>query len=497
MTVPKDKYAVITVTYQAIKMACYQVTVILSIALLVSCDSGNPNSQKPNIVFIVVDDLGWTDIACNGSKYYETPNIDQLAREGANFTQAYAACAVCSPTRAAIVTGKYPARLELTTHIPSMAKGWNMGVPPENAAFTLDHPASRKQSGVPNRNYLPLEEITTAEMLKKAGYRTGYVGKWHLGHDDYHPMHQGFDWQAAVTNWGQPMSYYSPYQRQVRGKTYRMESLPAKPGKEEYLTDRLGDEAMGFIQRNKDKPFFLQLAFYSVHTPIQPPQEKVPHFEQKEKQGDHQNAAYAAMLQKTDENIGKILGALEDHDLQKNTMVVLYSDNGGLLPVTSNKPLRKGKGYAYEGGIRVPLIIKWPKKIKKGLSVDTPVTSVDFLPTFCSVAGIEIEAGQPIDGIDILPVLQNPSASPARSLFWHFPHYRGSDVVPYSVIRDGNWKLIKRYDGKTFELFNLKNDISEKIDEAEKMPDKVKILNDKLEQWKKDVDAKVPLLPAD
>ena len=448
--------------------------------------------NKPNIVFIIVDDLGWTDTGFNGSQYYETPYMDQLAREGANFTQAYAAGAVCSPTRASVATGKYPARIQLTTHIPSMAPGWTMGVPRENAEFTLDHPASQKQSGIPNRNFLPLSETTMAEILNKAGYRTGYIGKWHLGHDVYHPIHQGVDWQAGVSNWGQPMSYYTPYQRKVRGKVHRIESLQKDMKDGEYLTDRLGREAVGFIQRNKQNPFFLQLAFYSVHTPVQPPKEKVSYFEQKEKTVHHQNASYAAMISKVDENIGRVLGVLKEQGLEENTIVVLYSDNGGLLRVTSNAPLRKGKGYAYEGGIRVPLVIKYPGKIKKNQTVDIPVTSVDFLPTFCAMAGVSTESGQGTDGENIWPVLQKDKEGPERSLYWHFPHYRGNDIVPYSIIRDGDWKLIKRYEGKEFELFNLREDISEKVDLAVEKPEKVIELNKKLEKWIEDAGAKVP-----
>ncbi len=453
--------------------------------MYLSAQDGN----RPNIVFIMVDDLGWTDTGFNGSRYYETPHMDQLARDGANFTQAYAAGAVCSPTRASVVTGRYPARLQLTTHIPSMAKGWNMGVPPENAVFTHDHPASQRQSGVPNRNYLPLEEVTIAEILKKAGYYTGYIGKWHLGHDAYHPVHQGFDWQAGVSNWGQPMSYYSPYQRSVRGVTHRIESLQEGLQEGEYLTDRLGREAVDFIQQNKKKPFFLQLAFYSVHTPIQPPEENVSYFGQKEKTENHQNPAYAAMIHKVDENIGRVTSTLRELGLEENTIVVLYSDNGGLLRVTSNEPLRKGKGYAYEGGIRVPLVIKFPGGIKKGQIIDIPVTSVDFLPTFCEAASVR--PGQ-TDGKNLWPVLVSDKAQLERSLYWHFPHYRGNDIVPYSIIRQGDWKLIKRYEGKEFELFNLREDVSEKTDLAAKMPGKVLELNEKLEEWIKDTGAGVP-----
>ncbi len=450
--------------------------------------------SKPNIVFILVDDLGWTDTGFSGSGYYETPYMDQLAQEGAICTQAYAAAAVCSPTRASILTGKYPAKIQLATHIPSMAKDWNMGVPPGNAEFTLHHPASRKQSGIPNRNYLPLEEITIAEVLKKEDYHTGYIGKWHLGYEGYHPIDQGFDWQMGVSNWGQPMSYYAPYKRETRGVTYKIESLQEGLQKGEYLTDRLGREAVGFIQRNKQKPFFLQLSFYSVHTPIQPPKDKIAYFEEKEKTENHQNASYAAMISKVDENIGKVLQTLKELELEENTIVVLYSDNGGLSGVTSNHPLRKGKGFAYEGGIRVPLVIKFPNKIKEGKIIDVPINSVDFLPTFCAVADVEVEEKQQIDGKNILPLLYNDKKGLDRSLYWHFPHYRGKNIMPYSIIRDGDWKLIKRYEGAAFELFNLKDDLSEKVDLALEMPDKVLELNKKLEEWVQNTGVKVPKL---
>jgi len=449
------------------------------------CTQGAAN---PNIILINVDDLGWTDLGCFGSEYYETPNIDKLASNGMKFTNGYAACAVCSPTRASLMTGRYPARLGLTDWIrfSNDDKAVKAGKNPTEYVIDKD----RELACPPNPFWMEHDEITIAEVLKKTGYTTCHIGKWHLGPEDWFPDKQGFDFNIGGCDYGQPPSYFDPYHRDKRLPNIPTLS-PRKKG--EYLTDREADEAVAFIKDHKDKPFFLNMCHYAVHTPIQGKQELVEKYEAKPK--THQNSAkYAAMVESVDNSVGKIIKVLNETGLIKNTLIIFTSDNGGLLrdDATNNYPLRAGKGYAYEGGIRVPYIFYWPGKIKENTVSETPICSIDLFPTICDVTKNSLPSDIEIDGISLLPILLQKGIVHRDDLFWHFPHYRHDDIVPYSIIRSGDWKLIKRYEGKTYELFNLRNDLSETMDLSENNSEKVKELDLKLENWLKRVNAKMP-----
>jgi arylsulfatase A len=444
---------------------------------------------RPNIVFILVDDLGWMDAACYGSRFYETPNIDRLAVQGMRFTDAYAACAVCSPTRAAVMTGRYPARMGVTDWIRSRFQG---GAIPEDKRNPTEYVGgkNRKLLCPPNVLWMELDEITIAEALKPAGYVSCHIGKWHLGADEWYPDRQGFDYNIGGCDYGQPPSYFDPYCRKGQG------CIPTLEPKEEgqYLTDREAEEAVRFIRQYKDRPFFLHMAHYAVHTPIQAKADVTARYEAKEPT-NQKNAKYAAMIESVDDAVGSICAVLDELKLTENTLVFFTGDNGGLLPITDNAPLRSGKGYPYEGGIREPLIVRWPGVVKAGSLSDEPVTSVDYLPTICDAAGVSIPTDRDIDGLSLVEHLMSggDKALGRDSLFWHFPHYRGPDVVPYSIVRAGPWKLIKRYEGKTFELFNLNDDLSERNDLAEKMPERVKELDAILHRWLTKTNAKMPV----
>jgi arylsulfatase A-like enzyme len=441
--------------------------------------------RPPNVVIVLVDDLGWTDLACFGSRYYETPNLDRLAAGGMRFTNAYAACAVCSPTRAAVQTGRYPARLGVTDWIRARFQGGKMPADGKNPSGYTG--GNRKVLCPKNALWMELDEVTIAEALKPAGYTSCYIGKWHLGMDPQYPDKQGYDENHGGCDYGQPPSYFDPYTN--KRLTQGIPTLkPRKTG--EYLTDREGDEAETFIRANKDKPFYLCMAHYAVHTPIQAKKDLTARYEAKPKT-NQKNATYAAMVHSVDEAVGKVMKTLDELKLADDTLVIFTSDNGGLLGPTHNAPLRAGKGYPYEGGIRVPLIVRWPRAVKAGPVSDVPVTSVDYLPTVLEAAGRELPAGREIDGVSLMPVLTGKGTLEREAIYWHFPHYRGR-IMPYSIIRAGDWKLIRRYDGKPFELFNLKDDLSETTDLAEKMPDRVKALDAKLTAWLGHVGAKMP-----
>jgi len=452
--------------------------------------AGEQTDEKLNFILILIDDLGWMDTGCYGSKFYETPNIDRLAAEGMCFTDGYAACAVCSPTRAAVMTGRYPARLGVTDWIRARFQG---GEIPANKKKPTEYVGGKNTKLLcpPNALWMELEEITIAEALKSAGYTTCHIGKWHLGADDWYPDKQGFDYNIGGCDFGQPPSYFDPYFR--KGQGYIPTLKPRHQG--EYLTDREADEAVRFIRRYKEKPFFLYLAHYAVHTPIQAKEELIEKYRKKSLQGQ-KNPEYAAMIESVDDAVGRILAVLDELDLAERTVIIFTSDNGGLSNVTNNAPLRAGKGYPYEGGIREPLIIRWPKIIKPGMVSHEPVTSVDYFPTICELAGVPLPSDRVIDGVSLVEHLKSNATKPLsrEAIFWHFPHYRG-DVVPYSIIRAGNWKLIKRYEGKTFELFNLQQDLSEQNDLSQKMPEKVKELDAKLSNWLKATGAKTPRKP--
>ncbi|MBN2329554.1 MAG: sulfatase [Candidatus Omnitrophica bacterium] len=422
--------------------------------------------RKPlNVILFLVDDLGWTDLGCYGSRYYETPNIDRLASQGMRFTDAYAACTVCSPTRASIISGKYPGRVHITDWIP----GHNRPFAPLR---------------VPEFNYqLPLEEITIAEALKPAGYTSASMGKWHLGGDPFYPDKQGFDLNVGGDHRGQPPSYFSPHRIPI-----------LKDGPEgEYMPDRLAREANKFIADNRENSFFLYLPFYEVHTPLQAKQELIEYYEKKEKQGSQKNPKYAAMIHSTDEAVGKILAQLDELGLADNTLILFTGDNGGLMPVTGNEPLRAGKGSAYEGGVREPLIVRWPGVVKPGSVCSEPVISVDFYPTIVEAAGAQADPKQTLDGKSLVPLLKNPESTLDRdSIFWHYPHYHPGGAKPYGAIRRRDFKLIEFFEDGKLELYNLKDDIGETNDLAETMPEKTKELHDCLKSWRQEVQAQMP-----
>ncbi len=434
-------------------------------------------TRKPNFVFILIDDLGWADIGCYGSELYETPNIDRLAAEGMRFTDAYAACPVCSPTRASILTGKYPATLHLTD--------WIAG-----------HVSPNAKLKVPDwTKYLAHEEVTLAEALKAGGYVSASIGKWHLGDKQYYPDNQGFDYNIAGYDKGQPPTYYWPYSVD-RDWNNEIPTMPEGGGDGEYLTDRLTDEALNFIGSNSEKPFFLYLAHYAVHTPIEGKKELIPHYQVKiTSESRQKNAEYAAMIQSVDESVGRVLTALREHNLEDDTVVIFMSDNGGLagignwLNITSNYPLRSGKGTAYEGGIREPMIVKWPGRIKAGSVCDVPVTSVDFYPTMLEMAGVAGDPGHNPDGTSLMPLLENSGQFDREAIFWHYPHYH--ITTPFGAVRKGDWKLIEYYEDGRLELYNLKDDIGEENDLAAAMPDKSEELRKCLDDWRKGVGAQM------
>jgi len=463
-------------------------TVSLSAAALAlprSLAAAAPRKDKPNVVLILIDDMGWTDAGCYGSRYYETPNIDRLAADGMKFTDGYAACAVCSPTRAAVMTGRYPARLGVTDWIRARFQGGKIPADKKNPSGYTGG-TNRKVLCPRNALWMELEEITIAEALKPAGYTSCHIGKWHLGPDAWYPDRQGFDYNIGGCDYGHPPSYFDPYKNPRQGAIPTLE--PRCQG--EYLTDREADEAVRFIKKHRNRPFFLYMAHYAVHTPIQAKKDLVAKYKAKTPT-NQKNPTYAAMVHSVDDAVGRIMAALEECGVAENTLVIFTSDNGGLLGPTDNAPLRAGKGHPYEGGIREPLIVRWPRVVKAGSACDVPVTSVDYFPTVCEAAGVPLPKDRPIDGESIMPLLKGTGGLKRDAIYWHFPHYRGG-IVPYSIVRAGDWKLLKRYDGKTWELFNLKDDLSETTDLAEKRPDVVKQLDAKLVTWLKATNAKVP-----
>ncbi len=456
------------------------------LAVLFSCNSGN---ESPNIILVVVDDLGAHDVGFMGSAYYETPNIDGLAANGMVFTQAYAAAAICSPTRASIMTGKSPARLGITDWIRPTV--WR------NGSEDAESYVGSKDKMLLCPHYplkLDTSEVTIAELFKSEGYVTMHIGKWHLGGQGNLPEDQGFDYNFGGCDFGQPPSYYAPYT-----SNWAPGGIPGvlPENMDEYITDREAIEAEKFIRSNKDKPFFLNLWHYAVHTPIQPKEEYLDHFKVKASDSEQKNAKYAAMISSVDDAMGTILTTLEEEGILDNSIVVFFSDNGGHNGYTSNKPLRSGKGNPWEGGIREPMVIHWPEHISPGSTFDQPVSSIDLLPTLSKLAGIEFEKYSQPDGIDISSAfLDNPSQD-RNDLFWHFPHYRGyEDVRPYSIIRSGDWKMIRFWEGRT-ELYNLVNDPSESENVADKHQEKINELNNKLDFWLKETGAKMPKLNPD
>ena len=445
------------------------------------------DEQRPrNFVFFLIDDLGWTDVGCYGGQYYETPNIDRLAGQGMRFTDAYAACCVCSPTRASILTGKYPARLHVTHAIP--IEGWRRLKEP---------PPLLPPTYVKN---LPLDEVTIAEALKPAGYATGTFGKWHVCWDKaFYPENQGFDVNVGGNNMGNPGNYFHPYDgkwRMTRNHPWvRWHTVEGgAPG--EYLTDRLTDEAVRFIEQNRNQPFFLYLPHYAVHTPIQAKKEIIAKYEAKPKDQHHNNVKYAAMIDSVDQSVGRVLKKLEELGIAGHTVVIFTSDNGGHGRITSHHPLRGNKGNFYEGGIRVPLVVKWPGVVESGSVCSAPVTSTDFYPTILQIAGLPLRSEQHMDGASLMPLLRQSGSLKRDSLYWHFPHYIGAGhpdpATPVSVIRQGNWKLLENLEEDRLELYNLKKDIGETKNLAGEMPEKAMALQLALARWRVSAGAQMP-----
>ena len=456
-------------------------SLLIVLGLLIAAHSElSASERRPmSIVLFLIDDLGWMDLGCQGSSFYETPNIDRLAREGARFTDAYAACAVCSPTRAAVLTGKYPARLLLTDWLPSGR--W--------------HPRAKLREGRRVRA-LPAEELTLAEVLRDGGYRTASIGKWHLGSEPFSlPQHHGFDVNIAGNGHGAPGNYFYPYNGNwlipTTGLRVKWNTLSdGKPG--EYLTDRLTDEGIRFLHDCEDQPFFLYFPHYGVHTPLQAKKEMIARYERIPEEQRQGSPIYAAMVESIDQSVGRILESLKKLGRDRETMIIFTSDNGGFYKATNNAPLRANKGSYYEGGIRVPLIVKWPGVTKPGSVIKEPVTSSDIYPTCLAAAGNALLPSQHRDGLSLLPLLQGEQTLDREALFWHFPHYnQHPSSYPSSVIRRGPWKLIETFDPERVELYNLKDDLGESQDLASQHPDLTKSLRAQLNNWREAVGAQM------
>ncbi len=439
--------------------------------------AGGGGRRKPNIVFIFIDDMGWRDVGFMGSDYYLTPNIDRLAAEGMVFTSAYTNAANCAPTRACLMSGQYSPRHGVYT-VGSSERG--------NAKY-------RRLIPTGNNITLPSDVVTIPEALKDAGYVSASMGKWHIGDD---PRDQGFDLNIAGTHAGHPTGklggYFAPW---------KYPNITDAP-KGQYLTDRLTTEAVKFIRRNRDRPFFLYLTHYAVHTPIRARKELVQKYKDRKPDGRQNNARYAAMIDSVDRSVGRVMAALKQYDLDEDTVVIFYSDNGGFGGVTSMEPLRGAKGMFYEGGIRVPMIVRRPGRIKAGAKCDVPVIGIDFYPTFLELTGAAPPPGQPLDGESIVPLLEGAGEPDREAIYWHFPAYlqgdrRGSRdplfrTRPCGALRCGDWKLIEYFEDGALELYNLAEDIGEKNNLADKRPDKTKQLHRMMVEWRKKLNAPVP-----
>jgi arylsulfatase A len=441
--------------------------------------------DRPNVVFILIDDLGYADVGCFGSSFYQTPNVDRLARQGMRFTNGYAACPVCSPTRASIQTGKNPARLHLTNFLKGMRKGKNSPILPADYA-----------------DYLPVEEVTLGDAFKAAGYATCFVGKWHLGpSEQYWPQNQGYDVNIGGWRSGMPRAYFWPQWQ---------ENPPIKGDFDgQYLTDLLTNKAVEFVEQHAkakpDQPFFLFLSHYAVHIPIQAKSDMIARYQKKladhpPKKGRQNNPFYAAMIESMDQSVGRVLDTLDQLKLADNTIVVFFGDNGGLAtpegphtPATINHPFRGGKGQLYEGGIREPMIVKWPGVTAPGSASDEHVISDDFFPTLCEMTGVKAQPHGQIDGISFASLLKDPNAGLNRkALYWHYPHFSNQFGSPGAAVRVGDLKLIERYEDGSLELYNLKDDIGETKNLADQMPQKAAELRQMLDQWRSRVKANMP-----
>lgn len=435
------------------------------------------SAERPNLVFILADDLGWRDLGSYGSSYYETPRLDRLAAEGVRFTDAYAAGNSCSPTRGSIMTGKYPASNHLTDWIP--------GRTPPGAK--LDIPKWT--------NYLRHAEATLAEAVSDAGYVTAAIGKWHLGKRGWWAEDHGFQVSIGGSHAGSHGSMFPPYWPAAKIERLGWRPFPGeRPG--EYLTDRITREAENFLHRHADQPFFLYLSHYAVHTRVEGRSDLVEKYRAKKPTGSQTNPEYAAMVEGLDLSVGAVLDKLDELGVADNTVVIFFSDNGGLSKnetITSNKPLRGEKSTAWEGGVRVPLIVKWPGRTPRGAVIDEPVISVDLFPTMLEMAGVDPPA--PVDGKSLVPLLAGEEFE-RGPIYWHYPHYNAHTPIitctPYGAVREGPFKLIEFYEDNRVELYDLREDISETRDLAAALPDKARELRRKLHEWRDSVGAQMP-----
>ena len=419
-------------------------------------------AEPMNLIVVLVDDMGWKDLGCQGSPCYRTPHIDALAASGVRYTAGYSACTVCSPSRAALLTGLAPARLHLTD--------WIAGHEKPDAPLVI--PDWSKQ--------LSLEAVTLAERLAAAGYATATIGKWHLGAAGFEPERQGFDRNRGGTPKGQPPSYFSPY---------RIPTLADGPDGE-YLTDREADEAIDFIAAHRDRPFFLYLPHHAVHTPLQAkPDVAARYAALPEGPARPPNATYAAMVEGVDDALGRIVATLDTLGIRDRTAIVFTSDNGGQAGITDNTPLRAGKGSAYEGGVRVPLVISWPGRTTPGATCDEPVITTDIAPTILDC--LALDGGEALDGVSLRPTFTG-GRLPREALYWHYPHYHPGGATPHSAIRSGDWRLVHFYEDGRDELYDLAADPGERNDMAATAVDRRTALRARLDAWLAAVDAQLP-----
>lgn len=445
-------------------------------------------ADRPNVVVFLVDDLGYMDIGANNpNTFYKTPNVDALARDGMRFTDGYAANPVCSPTRYSIMTGKYPTRVNATNFFSGKREG--------------------RFRPAPLNDRMPLSEVTLGEAFQEAGYRTAFLGKWHLGPtEEFWPEKQGFEFNFGGHVRGAPRSYFAPY---------RNPRLPDGP-KGEHLTARLAEEAVGAIEKFRDDPFLIYLSFYTVHTPLQAPKDLVEKYRRKAESitgpefGPEEqvwpdaperrvrilqkHATYAAMVETMDTAVGRVIGQLKKLGLYDNTIICFTADNGGLSTSegspTSNLPLRGGKGWLYEGGIREAFLIRAPGITRPGSECSVPVISTDFYPTLLDVAGLDPKPQQTLDGVSLKPLLAGAKELDRQSLFWHYPHYSNQGGFPGGAVREGRYKLIERYEDGKVHLYDLHADIGERTDLASQMPDRVRAMRSRLHNWYQTVDAR-------
>ena len=449
-----------------------------ALAVVAGCGGlQDPGPPAANIVLVLVDDLGWMDLGCQGSRFYRTPRIDALAARGARFTQAYANCPVCSPSRAALLSGQHPGRVGFTGHITAIGRHRY----PESGVI------------VPPDDYMHLrsEAVTLAEALQSAGYATASIGKWHLGDKAHWPEAHGFDVNVAGHTHGSPAGYFYPYRNPEQAWNPDMPNLDLSESEAgEYLTDRLTEEAVAFVEANRDRPFFVHLSHYAVHVPLQAPAELVRKYEPLVgTDAGARNAIYAAMVETVDRSVGEVVDALERLGLDERTVVIVASDNGGLDSVTENAPLRAGKGHLYEGGIRVPLVVLWPSHGEPGMVIDEPVTNLDLYPFVLEAAGLSA-AGQPaLDGRSLAALIDSEPWEP-RDLIWYYPHYSPQARSPGAAILSGGYKLVEFYDPPSVELYDLGDDIGERRDLAGSLPAEAEALRRRLHSW---IEANVPI----